>query len=174
MRLKSFIAGFLGALCAVLLTGTFYPEATFAGPPPGMMSYVDNANCPNGWAEFTAARGYAIVNLVASGTLATGVGTVLTNQESRTHTHTFAHTHSVTAGNINVSGSASSALARLAVDNMAWTDGAWKDHGVGGAVAFAANLGIGAVTTNSQSTSTTGASSAVEAPYLQLVLCSKS
>lgn len=51
------------------------------------IAYFNASACPTGWAEFTDARGRYIVGLTSSGTLDTGVGTALTNQENRDHTH---------------------------------------------------------------------------------------
>src|SRR3989344_5027142 len=98
---------------------TTVPGARITGNgsvPTGMIAFFASTSCPVGWDEYTAARGRAIVGLVASGTAAGTVGTALTNQEDRTHTHTgpshshtystaIAHTHTV-AG-ITVAGEAS-------------------------------------------------------------------
>ena len=98
---------------------TTVPGARITGNgsvPTGMIAFFASTSCPAGWDEYTAARGRAIVGLVASGTAAGTVGTALTNQEDRTHTHTgpshshtystaIAHTHTV-AG-ITVAGEAS-------------------------------------------------------------------
>src|SRR3989344_6848003 len=98
---------------------TTLPGARITGNgsvPTGMIAFFASTSCPAGWDEYTAARGRAIVGLVASGTAAGTVGTALTNQEDRTHPHTgpshshtystaIAHTHTV-AG-ITVAGEAS-------------------------------------------------------------------
>ncbi len=74
--------------------------------PSGMIAFFAGSACPSGWTEYTAARGRAIVGLVASGTAAGTVGTALTDKQDKTHTHTgpshthtystvIAHTHSV-------------------------------------------------------------------------------
>ncbi len=52
----------------------------------GLIMYYNGA-APSGTTEFTAARGLFICGLVNGGTLATAVGTPLTNQQNVTHTH---------------------------------------------------------------------------------------
>lgn len=54
----------------------------------GLIAYVNSASPLSGWSEFTTARGLFILGLVSGGTLATAVGTPLTNQQNVTHTHT--------------------------------------------------------------------------------------
>lgn len=81
----------------------------------GLICYYNGASAPSGTTEFTTARGLFICALVSSGTLATAVGTPLTNQQNVSHTHTSAITGfsqsgatSGSAGNVLVANSASS------------------------------------------------------------------
>jgi hypothetical protein len=60
--------------------------------PSGAILYFNGA-CPSGWTEFTNARGRYVVGLTSGGTLNTGVGTALSNQENRA---TGQHTHAIT------------------------------------------------------------------------------
>ncbi len=64
--------------------------------PVGLIGFF-KTECPNGWTEYTAARGRGIVGLPTSGTTELTVGTVLSDVEDRGHTHTGpSHTHTVT------------------------------------------------------------------------------
>ena len=66
---------------------TCQDDATGGGSlPSGIIVFTAGA-CPATWTEYTAARGYAVVGLVNSGTAAGTVGTALTNLQNKTHTH---------------------------------------------------------------------------------------
>lgn len=67
-------------------------EAT--GTPSGIIALHATA-CPNGWTEYTAARGRVVVGVPAGGTLAGTVGSALGNLASRTITDLPSHTHGV-------------------------------------------------------------------------------
>ena len=58
------------------------------GSLSGLIMYYNGASAPSCFSEFTTARGLFICGLVSGGTLATAVGTPLTNQQNVTHTHT--------------------------------------------------------------------------------------
>jgi hypothetical protein len=172
-RIESIIAGAVGALFSAVLLGPLVRsvDASYVPVPSGTIAHFNSATCPAGWAEFTAGRGFYILNRVASGTLATGVGTALTNQENRPvgqhnhgltmdpHTHPFTPQNSM-AGAGAVSGSAASIKA-----DQATTSGA--------------NLATGPSATTSATTSTgtianSGSVAGTNAPYIQLLACSKS
>lgn len=51
--------------------------------PPGAVMFFNLGACPSGWDEFTQARGRYLVGLPAGGSLASQVGTALSNLENR-------------------------------------------------------------------------------------------
>lgn len=126
--------------------------------PSGAIVYRNSASCWAGWSEVTAARGNYIVGLVASGTLATQVGTALTNQENRPvgqHTHTQnAHGHNFHATGTPVAGH--SAPGSVIAANNDQTSG-----------------GDDAVTQTTATNQNAGSVAGTNAPYIQLIVCSK-
>ncbi len=72
-----------------------------ATAPQGAVMFFDRSDCPDGWSQFTEARGRYLVGLQQGGTLKGTSGTPLTDQEDRpvgqhTHNGTFNHTHPLT------------------------------------------------------------------------------
>lgn len=136
-----------------------------SGVPTGAIVYF-NAACPTGYTEFTDARGRYIVGLVSGGTLDTGVGTALTNQENRAvgqHNHTVSitdpgHTHNVGYG-----------------DGTGENNGAFGTlHGTQNAILASSNQATVSSTTGiTATTANSGSASGTNAPYIQLRACQK-
>jgi hypothetical protein len=55
--------------------------------PSGAVMFFDRSQCPDGWTEYVAARGRAIVGLVYGGTVGGTVGAPLSDLEQRSHGH---------------------------------------------------------------------------------------
>lgn len=129
-----------------------------AGVPSGAVQFFDRTTatgCPSGWTELTAARGYHLTGLVASGTRGVAVGTALTDQEDRHHVHTITHDHTFTV----VSGATANTAAKrvLAVEAVA-TGG--HTHTLAG-------------TTGASSQANTSNESTVILPHVQELACKK-
>lgn len=116
----------------------------------GLICYYNSSSPPSGWTEFTTARGLFVVGLVSGGTLATAVGTPLTNQQNVTHTHSV-------AGTVD-SKSASNTDKRILVNDAG--------------AAFPAGV-AGAADTALAATGTASAGS-IGIPYIQLLCIQKS
>lgn len=104
----------------------------------GAICYYNGSSAPSGWTEYTTARGLFILGLVSGGTLATAVGTPLTNQQNITHTHTVAGTaDSASASNtdkrilINSGGAAFPGGVTGAADTMLAATGAASAGSIG-------------------------------------------
>ncbi len=98
-------AVFAGKVTAGSFSGDGSLLTGISGTPAGTVVFYNGAACPTGWTEYTAARGFTIVGLPASGTLNGTVGTALTNLLDRTHTHTGpSHTHSLQGPNFDAAG----------------------------------------------------------------------
>jgi hypothetical protein len=72
-----------------------------ATAPQGAVMFFDRSDCPDGWSQFTEARGRYLVGLPQGGTLKGTSGTPLADQEDRpvgqhNHSGTFNHTHPTT------------------------------------------------------------------------------
>lgn len=147
-----------------------------ASMPTGAIVMFNAASCPASYTEFTDARGRYIVGLVAGGTLDTGVGSALTNQENRAvgqHAHTLTmdpHGHSITDPG----------------HTHSYFGTSWTTAGTAGA-SEAGNFSSPALTSGSTTTGITinnttatgtiansGSVAGTNAPYLQLLLCQKS
>lgn len=71
--------------------------------PPGAILFFNNAACPTGWTEVTAARGRLLVGLPLGGTLAGTVSAAVGNLGARTVSGIASHTHD--AGSITTDSS---------------------------------------------------------------------
>ena len=127
--------------------------------PAGSVMFFNLAVCPAGWTELTAAQGRYLVGLPSGGTLAGTSGTALTNLESRA---TGAHSHSVTDPGHQHAYSHYANIASLRgfpdltpIEQVGWS-GASTGVGVTG-------ITIG----------TSGSTAGTNAPYMQLLVCSK-
>ncbi len=140
-------AVFAGKVTAGSFSGDGSLLTGISGTPAGTVVFYNGAACPTGWTEYTAARGFTIVGLPASGTLNGTVGTALTNLLDRTHTHTgSSHAHTITS-NIDTSASV---------------------YGGGTQIA-------GTQTTSAGGNGATGtAATSNVMPYIQLLVCQKS
>lgn len=151
---------FILALVSFLLP--VQAQITQPGTPAGAILYFSATACPSGWTEYTTARGLYIVGRVSGGTLATAVGTVLTNQENRAvgqHTHTVTdpgHGHGLQQEG---GAGASTALTGASIN--------------GAATIVASNANTGAATTG-VTIQNSGSVVGTNAPYLQLLVCQKS
>lgn len=88
----------------------------------GLIGHYNGSSAPAGWSEFTAARGLFICGLLSGGTLATAVGTPLTNQQNISHTHQL-NGNAVAGGGSNgnpLNGSPAGGQGNIA-DVNAWT-----------------------------------------------------
>jgi|GEM_PF-3736052 len=124
--------------------------------PNGTVMYFNLASCPSGWSVLTSAQGRYVVGLPSGGTLATSVGTALSNLENRPtglhnvsitdpgHTHGYQTSYSQT---INVCGAS---CGTVYGQSQHTTDIAYT-----GIAASAGNI--------------TG----TNAPYIQLLVCQK-
>jgi hypothetical protein len=155
--------------------------------PVGLVLWSKNGSCPTGWAEYTSGRGRMLVALVAGGTGGAAVGTALSNSEDRTtgqHTHPAStsvlltyggHVHAVTDsghvhGGINNAGTAVDADSgdRVFGSQSAGNLTNFKPTGI--------TIGAAATGISVTGTLTVGNSSGVggtNAPYIQLMACSK-
>jgi len=138
-------------------------QITQPGTPSGAILYFNATACPSGWSEYTTARGLYIVGRVSGGTLATAVGSALTNQENRTHTHS---TPQLTL----LQGQGSVQAGTLALNNAGGALGFYD-----GASFFQSSNSVGTIgaSTYGISASTTGTATGL-APYVQLLVCQKS
>lgn len=182
-RLESLIAGAIGAaVMAVLLSPMIRSvEASYTPVPSGTIVHFNATSCPAGWTEFTSGRGAYIVGRVSGGTLNTIVGTALTNQENRDHTHQYSHQHTTPATdlvNATVSGATLIGEDSGVTTNFFFNNGGWSQIVRSGASGTPSNsIAIPLMFTVSQNTTTTTATSTATsaiAPYIQLLLCSKS
>jgi hypothetical protein len=130
--------------------------------------------CPNGWMEFTAAQGRAVVAIGSLGTVGAQVGTSLADLENRGHTHiTPTHLHSFstsfTTQNAAISG-------ELGASTTGYTGGYFGEDASG-------TMSRGGQHTHSASVSgftggsgallTTAAATGDVMPYIQLLACQK-
>lgn len=96
-------------------TGAGWECTTVSGSiPAGLIAFTAGA-CPSGWTEYTAARGFAIVGLPASGTAAGTVGTAFTDLQNKSVTPSFSGsalaTHAHGAGTLVPNAHAGTAVA---------------------------------------------------------------
>jgi hypothetical protein len=184
-RRDPFWAGLMGGVlaagvAALIAVGLFYGsmvsvplEAAYIPVPSGTIAYFNKTACPTGWTEFTSARGAYIVGRVASGTLATLVGTALSDQENRPvgqHTHTLSvilndpgHRHNGHATSAPVAGHSAPGAGYTAANN---------DNTSGGDD-FTTTQTTG-ITVSSATAANAGTTAGTNAPYLQLLVCQKS
>jgi hypothetical protein len=154
--------------------------------PANIIAYSTSGSCPGGWTEHTAARGFYIVGLPASGTNAGTVGTALTNTENRatgqhshapigTHTHTQnAHGHTLTNPTHSHTETGSAA-----VDSN--SGGVAKTTGSGATNTGSSTTGVSIDATAAVNQSVTtgvtvqnaGSVAGTNAPYIQMVACKK-
>lgn len=125
--------------------------------PTGAVMMFNLSACPSGWSELVAARGRYLVGMPLSGTLAASVGTALSNTENRP---VGQHTHNASGGSHDHYYNAPSGTA---------------------AVAAGAGYSLPSTTTSTSTTASAvavtvdnaGSVSGTNAPYLQLLTCSK-
>mgnify|MGYP001559171657 CR=1 FL=1 len=131
----------------------------YAYVPRGQVSFFNLTSCPSGWTALTAAQGRYLVGLPSAGTLAATVGTALTNQENRptgSHVHPVVdagHTHSIQLYN-STSGSS----------NQIPGQNSGSLGSQGGAASATTGITISAPSASVADTN---------APYMQLLVCSK-
>ncbi len=129
-----------------------------ASVPRGMVAFFNLAACPTGWTELVAARGRYVVGLPLSGALAGTDGTALSNLEDRPvgqHNHTITdpgHSHSI---DVHVAGSV-----------------VYQVQGIGNGAAPANTITTGSATTGI-TINNAGSVAGTNAPYIQLLICSK-
>lgn len=164
--------------------------------PSGTIGYFNAGSCPTGWAEFTTARGLYIVGRVSGGTLATAVGSALSNQESRTHNHTEvalsvpslsvpslsfsvttstdgAHGHTGTVGVPSAITGVPTAGATAFVGSQTHTHTFSSDINGSHSHSVSGSTSSGSTGTGTTGSSTTGNNSTDVAPYIQLLVCQK-
>lgn len=163
---------FILALVSFLLP--VQAQITQPGTPAGAIAYFNSATCPSGWAEFTTARGLYIVGRQSGGTLATAVGTALTDLENRAagiHTHTATttvnlndpgHTHDILT--VNAGGGALNYIPfTTTASTRILTSG------------FTSTTTTGITVTSSPTTVNNSSGVAgTNAPFIQLLVCQKS
>ena len=144
--------------------------------PSGTIAFFATT-CPTAWSEYTAARGMYIVGNPASGTLATAVGTALTNLENRP---VGQHLHSVDPGSTGVGISDPGHGHNIqdyntcggggnAVNNFtSWTCGSAWPAAMTNTTGISASVDI--ATFNSANS---GSVAGTNAPYIQLTACKK-
>lgn len=92
-----------------------------SGISRGAVMFFNLSSCPNGWSEFTAARGMYLVGMPAGGTLGgtpSGVFTPLSDQENRpAGAHTHGYTAAFMAGGSGTTGSETGVSAASASAN---------------------------------------------------------
>jgi len=126
------------------------------GLPSGMVSFFNLASCPSGWTELTTARGRSLVGLPLSGTLAGTAGTALTNLEDRP---VGQHNHAITdPGHVHGLVTSIQLYGAPAL-------GSGVETQIGSSNTGSAVTGI---TINNA-----GSTAGTNAPYLQLLVCSK-
>lgn len=127
--------------------------------PAGAVSFFNLAACPSGWTELTAARGRYLVGVPSGGTLASTVGTALSNVENRP---VGQHTHGLTdPGHVHTMGIQASGT------------GAQSGLGAGNGV-FVGTIYDTASATTGITINNAGSVAGTNAPYLQLMVCQKS
>ena len=135
--------------------------------PSGAMMFFDLGACPAGWTAFEPARGRYVVGLNAGGTLASTVGTALTDLQNRI---VGQHSHGTTdpghAHGINGSGAA------LRVPNAVISFNGRGPISTLPAAPNAATTGIMPSTTGI-SVASAGGTPGTNAPYVQLLACRK-
>lgn len=143
--------------------------------PSGAILFRDATTatgCWTGWSEYTGARGRYIVGLVSGGTKATGVGTALSDQENRAsgqHTHTASssaptindpgHFHDFSSDHSGVGGGPG---------DFALNGGSSFESGVIASKTTGISVNAPTITVNNA-----GSVAGTNAPYLQLLVCSK-
>lgn len=147
------------------------PASAF-GVPSGIIAY-SATTCPTGWSEYTTARGMYIVGNPSGGTLATAVGTALTNLENRA---VGQHLHSVNPPSTSTDTTGSHQHGRN-TDNDAggnlgigWTGG---DAGYGYTYTDAAGSHSHTVDIAAFDSTNAGSVAGTNAPYIQLTACKK-
>ena len=126
--------------------------------PSGIIAHFNSSSCPAGWTEFTSARGRYIVGLPSGGTLAASIGTALSDQENRA---TGQHNHGITdPGHTHT------------MANLWFNQNSGYNLANGGAYA---NIGSPSTSSNTTGISINNAGSVAgtNAPYIQLLTCSK-
>ena len=191
---------FASTLSAVLAIGLYAfaigarVEAAYTPLFPGAILFSNTSTCPAGWTEFTSARGASIVGLVSGGTLNTLVGTALTNLENRAvgqHTHTNSQASTTQATTTQATTTASQGTHVHANSVTTWSTTFATPGGGSEASGFqtvtstpAASAGAitvtngaitnGAITNGAITVNNTGSVAGTNAPYIQLLVCSKS
>ena len=163
-RLELFLASMLGAVMATVLYISVRPaEAAYTPVPTGAILYFDKSTatgCPNGWTEFTSARGAYIVGLTNGGTKNTLVGSALSNQENRP------------AGNHNHNATVNDTASKVTWPPTG-SDNPFNSGSNG--ITTYVNTGI-TVTIQNGGGGTAGQAgvTGTNAPYIQLLVCQKS
>lgn len=157
---------------ALVSNGASAPSfQTITTVPSGLVAFSTSGSCPSGWSEYTTARGRYIVGLVSGGTNQGTAGTALSNTENRAvgqHTHTQdAHSHTATdSGHTHSYGTLASGGAGSDYPAGA-TAGSFQSQTTGSGTA---NISVANTTATNQNA---GSVAGTNAPYVQLIACSK-
>jgi len=178
--LKIFFVGVVSALVAASVFMLYQRSLGWTNPtenppaesgsgiiPAGMVMFYSTAStCPTGWAEYTEARGLYVVSLNSGGTLASTVGTVLSNAENRAvgqHTHAISDpTHTPTVYGKRVPSGTSAQITYS------------TSLGPDGSVPMVSAVDVFGNTTTGITITASGTTAGTNAPYIQLLVCKKS
>lgn len=172
---------------------------TTVSAPTGAVMFFNIANstsgndCPSGWTEFTQLNGRYVVGLAQGNTLATPVGSALSNQENRAtgaHAHQYYwydHSHGLSgtySGTASVSGTVYNGVVNGTV-HRAYGGNDWNtgdptpvtvNSSGSASITLSGNTGYSGIA--SQYLDTTGVNGGAvpgtNAPYIQLLACQKS
>lgn len=147
-----------------------WSQQPFGGTPSGAILYRNASTatgCWPGWTEMTAARGYYIVGLQSGGTVATATGTPLTNLENRP---VGQHTHIQDSHNHTQNSHTHVMLFQGIATPAGGTFPTAIDAGGGTYTGQATTATNQATTATNQNT---GSVAGTNAPYLELLVCTK-